>query len=192
MEKDKLKSKCRLLFIGGSAGSLNIIFKMLPGIRPDVSFPVIIVIHRKISFYSHLSGLLASKTSLLVKEVEEKDALTAGCIYIAPAGYHLLIEKDYTLSPDFSEKVNYSRPGIDVTFKTAAEAYQSALVCLLLSRANADGTEGIKIVKKWEGKIMVQNPATAKAAYVPECIIASGMVDVIIDAEIIAGSINLL
>lgn len=94
-------------------------------------FPIIIVLHRKNSSDSVLTDVFASKTALVVKEAEEKDSLTAGCIYIAPADYHLLIEKDHTLSLDFSEKVNFSRPGIDVTFETAAEAFQSELACPL-------------------------------------------------------------
>ncbi|MEJ7679862.1 MAG: chemotaxis protein CheB [Segetibacter sp.] len=192
MEKNSVTNKCSLLIIGGSAGSLDIILKLLPDLRSDLPFPVIIVLHRKNSSDSVLADLFASKTSLIVKEAEEKDIISVGCIYIAPADYHLLIEKDHTLSLDFSEKVNFSRPSIDVTFETAAEVYQSQLACMLLSGANGDGTEGLKVVKAFGGMVMVQNPVTARVAYMPEKAIAAVEVDRIIDVDEMADGINSL
>lgn len=192
MEKNSIISDCKLFVIGGSAGSLDVILKLLPFLRPDLPFPLIVVLHRKSSFDSTLADLLASKTTLSVKEAEDKDTLKPGCIYIAPADYHLLVEKNKTISLNFSEKVNYSRPSIDVTFETAAEAYKTNLVCLLLSGANADGTQGLKGVKKYGGIVIVQNPVTAKVAYMPEQAIADVEVDRIIDASEIEILINSL
>ncbi|WP_018611077.1 chemotaxis protein CheB [Segetibacter koreensis] len=192
MEKSSIRHHCSLLIIGGSAGSLDVILMLLPSLRPGLSFPIIIVLHRKNSFDSTLTDLLASKTTLPVKEAEEKDILTPGIIYVAPADYHLLVEKDGTLSLDYSEKVNYSRPSIDVTFETAAEAFGPELVCLLLSGASADGTEGLKVVKKHDGIVIVQNPVTAKVAYMPQHAIADVVVDRIIDASEIDELVNTL
>jgi len=187
-----MTNNCDLLVIGGSAGSLDIILNVLPDLRLDLPFPVIIVVHRKVSYDSLLANLLNAKTQLFVQEAEEKDTITAGNIYIAPADYHLLIENDHTISLDFSEKVNYSRPSIDVTFDTAADAYRSKLVCLLLSGASADGTQGLKTAKKYGGRVIVQNPNTAKSAYMPETAIAEVEVDIIVDAADIATLINSL
>lgn len=192
MEKNSIANKCSLLIIGGSAGSLDIILKLLPDLRLDLSFPIIVVLHRKKSSDSVLANIFASKTSLIVKEAEEKGVIASGCIYIAPADYHLLIEKDHTLSLDFSEKVNFSRPSIDVTFETAAEAYESGLVGLLLSGASGDGTEGLKVVKAFGGTAWVQNPLTAQVAFMPQQAIAEVEVDQIIDADEIANYINTL
>lgn len=192
MEKNSVTNKCSMLIIGGSAGSLDIILKLLPDLRLDLAFPIIVVLHRQKSSDSVLTNIFASKTTLTVKEAEEKDIIAPGCIYIAPADYHLLIEKDYTLSLDFSEKVNFSRPSIDVTFETAAEVYQSQLACMLLSGANGDGTEGLKVVKAFGGMVMVQNPVTARVAYMPEKAIAAVEVDRIIDVDEMADGINSL
>lgn len=104
----------------------------------------------------------------------------------------MLIEKDHTISLDFSEKVNFSRPSIDVTFETAAEAFQSELACLLLSGASGDGTEGLKAVKRFGGIVMVQNPETARVGYMPEQAIAAVAVDRIINTDDMARQINLL
>src|ERR1700733_14544058 len=139
---------CKLIIIGGSAGSLGGILKGVPSLNESRSVPVIIVMHRKNEQKSLLTLLLSDKTNLKVKEAEEKESILPGCIYIAPADYHLLIEHDLTFSLDDSEKVNYCRPSIDVTFESAAYTYKNGLVCILLSGANADGVKGLKKVKK--------------------------------------------
>lgn len=192
MEKNSITNRCGLLIIGGSAGSFDVILELLSYLRTDLPFPVIIVLHRKNNSQSNLTDLFNSKTKLEVKEAEEKETLSAGDVYIAPADYHLLIEKDKTLSLDFSEKVNYSRPSIDVTFETAAEAYGPKLVCMLLSGASSDGTEGLKTVKRYGGTVIVQNPLTAKVGYMPGQAIAGVDVDHIIDEKEIGILINSL
>lgn len=167
MAQDRKLKPVRLLVIGGSAGSLEIIIQLLPKLPLRLPFAVILVVHRK-NADSVLTELLGEKTDLPVKEAEEKDELKAGNIYIAPADYHLLVEKNGTLSLDYSEKLHYSRPSIDATFETAAEAYGDSLACLLLSGANADGTEGLRAVKQHGGLTIVQDPSEAAVAYMPQ------------------------
>src|SRR5687768_10734481 len=119
MAKDKINH--RVFVIGGSAGSLTMVLKMLPCLELD-DVSLIIVFHRKQSEDEVLIDILRSRTTYLVKEADDKDLLLPGVVYIAPADYHLLIEKEMMITLDDSEKVNYSRPSIDVTFESAAEA----------------------------------------------------------------------
>ncbi|MNR52254.1 Chemotaxis response regulator protein-glutamate methylesterase [compost metagenome] len=99
---------------------------------------------------------------------------------------------DRTFSLDYSEKVNYSRPAIDVTFQTAAEAYKNKLACLLLSGSNADGVKGLKTVKAWGGKAVIQDPESAQVAYMPEQAKKHVEIDRILRIEDVAEFINLL
>jgi two-component system chemotaxis response regulator CheB len=172
------KLKKELLVIGGSAGSLDALLHLLPGLEEEMELAIVIVVHRRGE--SILTNLLSDRTSREVKEAEEKEIIKAGTIYIAPADYHLMIEKDKTFSLDFSEKVNYSRPAIDVTFETAADAYGAALVGLLLSGANADGSAGLKKIKAAGGYVMVQDPDEAKVAYMPRQALLSLEADAIV------------
>ena len=179
----------QLLVIGGSAGSLEVIMQLLPGLDRRNGLAVVSVLHRK-STESVLVDLLGDITLWTVKEVEEKDSIEPGVIYLAPADYHLLIEKDRTFSLDFSEKVNYSRPSIDVTFESAADVFGPALVCLLLSGANADGAAGMKFAKKMGGLALVQDPQDAAVSYMPQQAIDSMKVDKIVKATEMAVLIN--
>jgi two-component system chemotaxis response regulator CheB len=183
---------CEALIIGGSAGSLDVLLRVLPAIRPDIKFPVIIVIHRKHGADSLLPELLSGRTRMEVKEAEEKEEVVPGTVYVAPSDYHLLVELNRTFSLDYSEKVNYSRPAIDVTFQTAAEVYKKKLVCLLLSGSNSDGVNGLKTVKEWGGMAIIQNPETAQVAFMPQQAKQHVKIDRILNIEDMAEFINLL
>ena len=183
---------CEALIIGGSAGILEVLLKVLPDLDTDLAFPVLIVIHRKNGADSLLPELLSGRTRLTVKEAEEKELLLPGVIYIAPSDYHVLVEMDHTLSLDYSEKINYSRPAIDASFQTAAEVYQDRLACILLSGSNADGVDGLKYVKQWGGMVVIQNPDNAQVAYMPNQAKSQVKIDHILNAEDMAEFINLL
>ncbi len=157
-----------MVAIGGSAGSLEVILKIVAALpqRTDTSF--IIVIHRKNSNDSILTDLLATKTSLTVKEVEDKEPVLPGTVYIAPTDYHLLLESDGTFSLDVSERIHHSRPSIDVTFESAAVIYQSSLLGILLSGANADGAAGLKAIAGNGGYTIIQHPASAEVGFMPQ------------------------
>lgn len=149
---------------------------IIPGLKKAVQ-PIVIVLHRRSTADTILADLLSTKTRIKVKEVEEKEPVIANHIYIAPADYHLLIEKDRSFSLDYSEKINYSRPSIDVTFKSAADVYKDALTCILLSGANNDGTEGLAYAKELGAVTIAQDPSTAITAYMPQYAISHAVVE---------------
>lgn len=183
MEKDRMISNCKVLIIGGSAGSLEVLMKLLPNLSSIPSFAIVFVLHRKNAKDATLEELIAIKTNISVKEVEDKTSFLPGYIYIAPPDYHLLFEKNNILSLDTSEKVNYSRPSIDVSFESAAEVYGSSLIAILLSGANADGTNGLLAVKKAGGTTIIQNPDTAQMPFMPQNAITYVSPDYILDVD---------
>ncbi|SHE49215.1 chemotaxis protein CheB [Flavisolibacter ginsengisoli] len=189
MEKEIFMNKYELLIIGGSAGGLEVLLEVLPQLRTDLDYAVVLVMHRR-GGDSLLTGLLSDKTKLAVKEAEEKEAIRPGVIYIAPADYHLLIENDKTFSLDYSEKIHYSRPAIDASFETAAEAYGPLLAGVLLSGANADGAEGLLQIKQAGGLTIVQDPDEASVSYMPQQAIEKNAADKILTTRQIIGLLN--
>ena len=137
-----------------------------------------------------LRNLLSSQTSSKVYEIEDKQTLLPACIYLAPPNYHLLFEKELHCSLDNSEKINFSRPSIDVAFESASRVFGARLVCILLSGANADGVEGMKKAKKNGGMLVVQNPKTAIVAFMPQQAILQCSVDRVLNGEDMADFIN--
>lgn len=189
MTQDKHQKKYSLLIIGGSAGSLEVLLMLVAGLKP-LHMPIVIVVHRKEDNDSVLVELLSSRGSFPVKEAEDKETIVPGTIYIAPPDYHLLIEKNNSFSLDLSDRVNFSRPSIDVSFETAADALGEGLVALLLSGANADGAAGLEKVKAFGGLVIVQDPSSAEVSYMPKHAIETMEPDFIIAAPKLAGFIN--
>ena len=167
MAQDELKTY-QLLVIGGSAGSLDVVLKIIVALPVRMQSTVLVVLHRKNTSESPLAGIFASRTKLPVKEVEDKEPLLPGTIYLAPSDYHLLIEDSQNFSLDCSEKIHYSRPSIDVTFESAGETFGSQCAGVLLSGANADGAQGLKAIRELGGFTIVQDPATAEVGFMPQ------------------------
>ena len=190
MAENKMTAKCKAIVIGGSSGSIDFLLKLLPTLQTPLSLVIILVLHRKNSLESTLAELFSSKTRIPVKEVEDKDVAEPGSIYVAPADYHLLIEKNHEFSLDTSEKVNFSRPSLDVTFESAAEVYGNTLVGVILSGANADGSNGLKAIKQKGGLIIAQKPETAQVAYMPQQAILNNTIDFIFNVNELATFIN--
>lgn len=178
-----------LILIGGSAGSLGVIISILQGLELK-KIAIVIIIHRKESSEPMLAELLGPRTKYKVREAEEKEPIVPGYIYLAPANYHLLIEPDHTISLDASEKINFSRPSIDVTFESAAIAYEKKLIGILLSGGNNDGAEGLKKIKDAGGLTIVQDPISADVAFMPEYALATLTPDLVIRKEDMARFLN--
>lgn len=183
MEEIKIISDCKVVIVGGSAGSLNALMHILPELIKLNNFALVIVLHRKSTDDQTLEDLITLKSNIKVKPVEDKVPLLPGFIYIAPSNYHLLFEKDGILALDTSEKINYSRPSIDVSFESAAEIYGSSLVGILLSGSNTDGTAGLIAIKEAGGIIAVQNPLSAEMPFMPNNAILYSNPDFILNIQ---------
>jgi len=183
MEESKIISNCKLVIIGGSAGSLNALMQILPDLHHLNGFAIVIVVHRKSTDDQTLEELIRLKSKVSVKPVEDKVPLLPGFVYVAPSNYHLLFEKNDTLSLDISEKINYSRPSIDVSFESASEIYKDALVGILLSGSNTDGTYGLKTIKAAGGTIVVQNPIAAEMPFMPHNAVLNAAPHLVLDNQ---------
>jgi two-component system chemotaxis response regulator CheB len=158
--------------IGASAGAVEALSILLPALPPAYKLPVIIVVHLPPDKTSILADLFGEKCAIQVVEAEDKDRLQPGTVYFAPAGYHLLVEMDKTLSLSNDQPVFFSRPSIDVLFESAADAYGAALLAIILTGANQDGALGVQAVVRAGGRAIIQAPATAYASAMPEAAIA--------------------
>jgi two-component system chemotaxis response regulator CheB len=173
----------KAVVIGVSAGGLQALKILLPALPADFSVPIIIVQHIDPHSDNYLFKYLNDLSAITVKEIEDKETLCAGNVYFAPAGYHLLIEPDTSVSLSLEEKVHYCRPSIDLLFESAAETYGKYLIGIILTGANADGAQGLKTIKECGGLAIAQNPKTAESPYMPHAAINMTEVDHILNLE---------
>lgn len=182
-----------IVVIGASWGGVDVLMQLVKALPADWPLPVVIVQHQHPNSGDALQRILRKLTSLSVADVEDKDEIEPGHIYIAPANYHLLVEDDRSLSLNVSAAVNYSRPSIDVTFDSLARVYQGRCIGIILTGANEDGAAGLKKIKAEGGYTLVQTPATAEAPTMPEAAIATGAVDAVLaPAEIVPHLLHVL
>lgn len=159
--------------IGASAGALEAISTLLPALPKGYRLPIMIVVHLPPDKNSLLPELLQAQSVLPVHEVQDKEPIRAGHIYIAAPDYHLLVEPDRRLSLSSEEEVMFSRPSIDVLFETAAETFGPGLIGVVLSGANSDGAAGLKMIAAAGGTCLVQRPEDAYARAMPEAAMAA-------------------
>ena len=169
--------------IGASTGGFSAVGELLAVLPRDINVPIIVVQHLSPYSDDYMAQHLNEKCKIRVKEADEKEKLRPGCAYIAPANYHLLIEKDGTLSLTVELKVNYARPSIDVLFESAADAFGDGLIGVVLTGANSDGSKGLKRIKDTGGLAIVQDPASAQVSEMPKAAIKAVQADFILKIE---------
>jgi len=160
-------SRFQIIVIGGSAGAMTALTELLPVLPADYPLPIVIVQHlHPLQDDFHIE-LYDKKCALTVKEAEDKEPIRIGHVYFAPPNYHLLIEDNRTFSLSTDEKVNYCRPSIDVLFESAADVYGPRLAAIILTGANNDGAEGLRLIKEKGGLVIVQDPQSAEFSLMP-------------------------
>lgn len=172
-----------LLLLGGSAGSFKSIYSAVQSFPANLNKAVLVVIHRKRNFISDIENLFAENSRMLLREVNDKDCINPKTVYIAPANYHTLIEKEKCFGLDVSEAVWYSKPSIDVSFESAAEVYKDRCTAVLLSGANQDGARGLLKLREYGALTIAQDPAEAEMPEMPQAAINLNAANYILRTE---------
>jgi two-component system chemotaxis response regulator CheB len=178
-----------LIVIGCSLGGMNALEIILSHLTRDFCIPIVVAQHRHRKSNEALPAYFRRQTDLKVVDAEDKEWIQPGHVYLAPADYHLLIERNGTrgeLSLSVDEAVRHSRPSIDVLFESAADAYGERLIGVVLTGANDDGARGAARIKTLGGIVVAQDPLTAEAPVMPRATIDAVQVDRILRLEEIA------
>jgi len=174
-----------ILLLGGSAGSFKLMFRAVKSFPVKLNKAVIVVIHRKKNFSSEIEKLFSDNSRILMREIKDKDNIDNNVVYIAPANYHTLIETGKYFSLDVSEAVWFSKPSIDVTFESAANAYGYRCTAILFSGANQDGAQGLLQLRNSGALTIVQHPSDAEMPEMPNSAIENDAAEYILhDSEI--------
>lgn len=155
-----------LVVVGTSWGGLDALRTLVSGLPDTFKMAVTLVQHRHKDSDDLLCTLLQEQSVLEVCEVEDKMPLEQGRIYVAPPDYHTLVEPGH-FSLNTEAPVRFSRPSIDVTFLSAADSYGPRTVGIVLTGANADGSEGLRRISDRGGLAIIQDPATAESTFMP-------------------------
>ncbi len=155
-----------MIVIGGSLGGCAALREILRRLPADFSQAIAVVLHRHREEESLLVSLLQAGLALPVNEVEDKEPIEPGHVYVCPADYHLLIDQGcFALSTD--DPVNFARPSVDVLFESVAEWERDQAIAVILTGRGSDGASGAKKIRESRGIVLIQDPRTAEGPWMP-------------------------
>src|SRR5687767_1187074 len=137
---------CRAVAIGASAGGIRALQQVLGALPTDFAVPVVVVLHLQPDHASVLASVLGSHTPLRVKAAERGEAVTPGTVYVGVPNLHLeVVDGRVVLAA--TPEVHFSRPSVDVLFRSMAAQYGASLCGVILSGAGRDGADGLAVIK---------------------------------------------
>jgi two-component system, chemotaxis family, protein-glutamate methylesterase/glutaminase len=175
----------RLVVMGVSLGGLSALQVILGELPPDFPVPIAVVQHRNKESKDIMLRVLRHYSRLSLREPQDKEPISAGCVYIAPPDYHLMVDgENFSLSTD--PPVSYARPSIDVLFESAADVFGAGVIGVIMTGANHDGAAGAARIKLEGGIVLAQDPKEAECPVMPEAAIRMTEVDSVLKLAEIA------
>jgi two-component system chemotaxis response regulator CheB len=177
------KREIDAVVIGGSAGGLEAMMRMLSGLPAGFRLPLIALLHLPGGGDSKLADVFGARLAIPVEEAVDKTRIAPGTLYIAPGGYHLLVEQDCSLALSCEAPVHHSRPSIDVLMESAADVWGERLMGILLTGANDDGADGLARIGEMGGLTVVQDPEEAAMSTMPRAAIRRRTPDLVLTLD---------
>jgi two-component system CheB/CheR fusion protein len=177
-----------IIAIGASAGGMEEINSFFDHTPLDgVSY--IIIQHLSPDFKSRMVELLAKHSKLDVVEAGEGMKVGRNLVYLIPHNKYMII-KGGRLYLSEKEKVKTPHLTINRFFTSLAEDCGNRAIAIVLSGLGADGTEGIRAIKKAGGMVIARNPETSDFGSMPSHAIATGLVDFVLEPELMPNAIE--
>jgi two-component system chemotaxis response regulator CheB len=172
-------NKRNIIVIGASAGGFEVLKTLVAALPADMDASIFIVWHMSPDVRGILPHVLNRQQTLFAAHAINHEIIKPGKIYIAPPDHHMLIDGN-EIRVTKGPKENRFRPAIDPLFRSAAQAYGSRVIGIILSGALDDGTAGLWTIKKYRGLAIVQTPDEADVPSMPENAIRQVAVDYIV------------
>lgn len=180
----------KIVVIGGSAGSFQVVSKILAELRADFKLPLFFCLHRLKNITTGFEEALNIQTTHKVHEPRDKEVIKKGKIYLAPANYHMLAEIGNSITLSIDELHHFSRPSIDLTFDSFSYIYKNKMLCIILSGANTDGATGMHKAYLRGAYTVVQDPKDALVSTMVEGALSLFKPDEILSTEKIIELLN--
>lgn len=171
-----------VVVIGASAGGVAALTEVVRGLPADLAAAVFVVLHIPAHRSSELPAVLQRAAKLPVSAAVDGQSLERGRIYVAPPDRHLVLQPGLIRLTRGPRECR-ARPALDVLFRSAASAYGSRAIGVVLSGTLDDGTAGLWTIKDCGGVALVQDPASAEFASMPESACHYVEVDAIVPLE---------
>jgi two-component system chemotaxis response regulator CheB len=182
------------LVVGASTGGPGVVEEVLAGLPGDADLRVLVVQHMPEGFTERFAGRLDERTAFDVREAGDGDRLGPGEAVVAPGGRHLRAtgwrRGRLGLSLSDEPPVHGTRPAVDVTMRSVAEAADGPLVGVVLTGMGRDGAAGLRAVATAGGHTIAQDEATSAVYGMPRAAVETGAVDRVVPAGRVATAVG--
>ena len=156
--------------IGASTGGPQTVERIVRALPADFPVPVAVCQHMPPGWTRMWAARLDPLCALRIKEAENRERFRRGTVYIAPYGTHLRFRRDgrevfVRLDADFADSLFV--PSIDYMMSSAAEAFRSGALGVLLTGLGSDGALGMLAVRNAGGYTIIERPDSAVASSMP-------------------------
>ena len=179
----------KIIVIGGSAGALKSLVKILRALPHGFPAAIFVAIHTAPINRGLLSAILQRNGTLPAETAIDGTSIRAARVYVAPPDHHLLV-RNGCMRVTRGPRENGFRPALDPLFRTAAAAYGPNVIAVILSGGGGDGVLGLADVKRYGGVVIAQDPNDAASPSMPEHAIDQIDVDHILPADDMAAVIS--
>jgi two-component system chemotaxis response regulator CheB len=166
--------------MGSSTGGPEALAQLLPSVAPHCPVPIYLVQHLPPDFTEYFASSLARRCGSHVVEAQEGMVPTARGLYVAPGGKHLVLHSQgerTTIGLSDEPPENGCRPAVDVLFRSAAAAYGSRVLAVVLTGMGSDGARGAVVLKRAGARVVVQDEGSSVVWGMPGSTVAAGAAD---------------
>lgn len=167
-----------ILAIGSSTGGPQALTRVFTEFGPALSnVPTVIVQHMPATFTSILAEHVGRAAGRPCREGSDGTILEPGKIYVAPGGYHMVLEKqgkDTVIRIQDGEPVNFCKPAVDPLFRTVADIYGRSTLAMVLTGMGSDGANGARAITAAGGSVIAQDEESSVVWGMPGAVVAAG------------------
>lgn len=185
LAENTLLATSKLLYVVGIAASagggaaLETLFTQMPN---KTGMAYVIIQNLSTNCESMAAELLSQKTMIPIKVIKHQMLLEADTVYLLASKKELLIENGKLLLSEISHSEALKFP-FDIFFSSLAQSYQKKSIAIVLSGTGSDGVKGISKIHDSGGYVLVQTPSSCKFGLMPENVIKTDKVDLIITPQ---------
>lgn len=151
----------RAIAIGGSAGSIPVLKRLLGQLPADLDAPVFVAVHVGSEGRNVLADILDACGPYPVRTADEGLPVTCGTVYVAPADHHLLI-MDGTIRLGRGPRENMARPAIDPLFRSVAASHGPGALGVVLTGYLNDACRALRPSRSVAASLLSRTPRTLK------------------------------
>jgi two-component system chemotaxis response regulator CheB len=175
----------RIVVIGASTGGPAALQKVLVSLPAEFPCPILLVQHMPATFTKVFAERLNQQCRIRVREAVDGDRLEPGLALLCPGGMQMMLDPrqhDRVKILPGDDRMTY-KPSVDVTYASAAKAFGTKVMAVMLTGMGADGCDGARLLKQAGGTLWAQSKDTCTIYGMPQAVVNAGLADAVLDLD---------